>query len=57
MSPLTIAGLPVLAIIDDFRADATGNARRRAEKLRPPPIGRLPGKTGRAARPIDGQRE
>jgi Right handed beta helix region len=32
MSPLTIAGLPVLAIIEDTHAAPTGNARRRAEE-------------------------
>ena len=46
MSPLTIAGLPVLAIIEDFHADATGNARRRTEKLTRTSDRQTPGQEG-----------
>ena len=46
MSPLKIAGLPVLAIIEDFNADATGHARRRAEKLTPGSDRQTPGPEG-----------
>ena len=48
MSTLTIAGLPVLAILEDRDADTTGNARQRAEEVestsdRPPAGGTPPG--------------
>jgi hypothetical protein len=46
MSPLTIAGLPVLAIIEDFHADATGNARRPSETLTRTSDRQTPGQTG-----------
>ena len=45
MSTLTIAGLPVLAIIEDFRADATGNTRPRAEEPEPASDPQTPGRT------------
>ena len=45
MSTLTIAGLPVLAIIEDFHADATGNARPRAEEPEPASDPQTPGRT------------
>lgn len=44
MSTVTIAGLPVLAIIEDFHADATGNARRRAEELKTTSDRQTPGR-------------
>jgi hypothetical protein len=50
MSPLTIAGLPVLAIIEDFNADATGHARRRAETLTPGSNRQTPGQEGSGAK-------
>jgi hypothetical protein len=46
MSPLTFAGLPILAIIEDFHADATGNARRRADTLTPASDRKTPGQEG-----------
>ena len=46
MSPLTIAGLPVLTIIEDFHADATGNARRPSETLTRTSDRQTPGQTG-----------
>ena len=52
MSTVTIAGLPVLAIIEDSRADATGNVRPGAEELETP-AEELPRGTSR----IDGRRE
>ena len=36
MSTVTIAGLPVLAIIEDHHADATGNVRPGAEEIETP---------------------
>jgi hypothetical protein len=44
MSTLTIAGLPVLAIIEDFHANAPGNARRRAEELKTTSDRQTPGR-------------
>jgi hypothetical protein len=46
MSPLTIGGLPVLAIIEDFHADAAGNARRPTEKLTRTSDRQTPAQTG-----------
>jgi N-acetylglutamate synthase-like GNAT family acetyltransferase len=43
MSPLTIAGLPVLAIVEDFHAGATDTARRRAQDLTPTSERQTPG--------------
>ena len=57
MSTVTIAGLPVLAIIEDSRPGATGNARRRAEDPRPLPPGRPPRESGWAASSIGGRME
>jgi hypothetical protein len=46
MSPLTIAGLPVLAIIEDFHAGATGSARGHAYTLTPASDRQTPGREG-----------
>jgi hypothetical protein len=56
MSTLTIAGLPVLAIIEDFHADAAGNDGHEPKNPRPLPIRSLPGGTSRTAGQIDGRR-
>ena len=60
MSPLTFAGLPVLAIIEDFHADATGNARRRTKKLKTTSDRQTPGRKrsgGKADRRPEGVAE
>ena len=60
MSTVTIAGLPVLAIIEDFHADTATNARPRAEKPKPTSDPRTPGRTqssGKARRSADGVAE
>ena len=57
MSTLTFAGLPVLAIIEDFQHNATGNAGPRSEKPAPTtPISQTPGRKQSSVKASDYQR-